>query len=65
MAAVSMLGGIGFTVSIFIATLSFPDGSKLLNDSKLGILLGSIIAGILGYLLLRLTLPKEAQDNED
>lgn len=65
MAAVSMLGGIGFTVSIFIATLSFPDGSKLLNDSKLGILLGSIIVGILGYLLLRLTLPKEAQDNED
>lgn len=62
MAAVSMLGGIGFTVSIFIATLSFPEGSKLLNDSKLGILLGSIIAGILGYILLKLTLPKEPQD---
>ena len=62
MAAVSMLGGIGFTVSIFIATLSFPEGSQLLNDSKLGILLGSIIAGILGYFLLKLTLPKEPQD---
>lgn len=62
MAAVSMLGGIGFTVSIFIATLSFPEGSKLLNDSKLGILLGSIIAGILGYFLLKITLPKEPQD---
>ncbi|MBD5371680.1 MAG: Na+/H+ antiporter NhaA [Bacteroides sp.] len=62
MAAVSMLGGIGFTVSIFIATLSFPEGSKLLNDSKLGILLGSIIAGILGYLMLKWTLPKEPQD---
>ncbi|MDE6329992.1 MAG: Na+/H+ antiporter NhaA [Muribaculaceae bacterium] len=65
MAAVAMLGGIGFTVSIFIATLSFPEGSKLLNDAKLGILLGSIIAGILGYFMLRLTLPKEAQDNYD
>lgn len=62
MASVAMLGGIGFTVSIFIATLSFPEGSKLLNDSKLGILLGSIIAGILGYIMLRLTLPKEPQD---
>ena len=65
MAAVSMLGGIGFTVSIFIATLSFPEGSKLLNDAKLGILLGSIISGILGYVMLKMTLPKEAQDQED
>ncbi|MDE6272854.1 MAG: Na+/H+ antiporter NhaA [Muribaculaceae bacterium] len=62
MASISMLGGIGFTVSIFIATLSFEEGSQLLNDSKLGILLGSIIAGILGYLMLKMTLPKEAQD---
>ena len=65
MAAVSMPGGIGFTVSIFIATLSFPEGSKLLNDAKLGILLGSIISGILGYVMLKMTLPKEAQDQED
>ncbi|MDE5843042.1 MAG: Na+/H+ antiporter NhaA [Muribaculaceae bacterium] len=62
MASVAMLGGIGFTVSIFIATLSFPEGSQLLNDAKLGILLGSIIAGILGYLMLKITLPKEPQD---
>ncbi|MDE6811890.1 MAG: Na+/H+ antiporter NhaA, partial [Muribaculaceae bacterium] len=62
MASVAMLGGIGFTVSIFIATLSFEEGSQLLNDAKLGILLGSIIAGILGYLMLKVTLPKEPQD---
>lgn len=62
MASVAMLGGIGFTVSIFIATLSFPEGSQLLNDAKLGILLGSIIAGFLGYLMLKVTLPKEPQD---
>lgn len=61
--AVSMLGGIGFTVSLFIANLSFGTGdpimSILLNDSKLGILVGSLLAGILGWLLLYFTLPKE------
>lgn len=62
MASVAMLGGIGFTVSIFIATLSFPEGSQLLNNAKLGILCGSILAGILGYLMLKVTLPKEDQD---
>lgn len=61
-AAVSLLGGIGFTVSLFIATLSFnvddPAMAQLLNQSKLGIVVGSLIAGIGGYLLLRATLPK-------
>lgn len=60
LAAVSMVGGIGFTVSLFIGTLSFPDAAhaELLNDAKLGIVLGSLLSGILGYLLLNLTLPK-------
>lgn len=69
MASVSMLGGIGFTVSLFIAGLSFDANdvyqSLTLNEAKLGILSGSIIAGILGYLLLRWTLPKEPQDLEE
>lgn len=63
LASVAMLGGIGFTVSLFIANLSFGTGdpimSELLNDAKLGILVGSLLAGILGWLLLHLTLPKE------
>lgn len=62
MASISMLGGIGFTVSLFIATLSFDAGDPyhhlLLNESKLGILIGSIIAGILGWLMLNFTLPR-------
>lgn len=64
MASISMLGGIGFTVSLFIAGLSFktPEQVLMLNEAKLGILSGSIIAGILGYLMLRMTLPKEDQD---
>lgn len=63
MASVSMLGGIGFTVSLFIAGLSFvgPDGQELLNHAKLGIVIGSILSGIIGYLMLRATLPKEGE----
>lgn len=66
LASVSLLGGIGFTVSLFIANLSFGGGdpilSILLNDAKLGILVGSLLAGILGWAALHFTLPKEAQD---
>lgn len=64
MASIAMLGGIGFTVSLFIANLSFNTGdpyhSQLLNDSKLGILAGSFLAGLLGWIFLHLTLPKSA-----
>ena len=62
--AVSVLGGIGFTVSLFIDSLSFPDAAHLemLNASKLGILIGSLISGVLGYMLLNLLLPKEIMD---
>lgn len=62
LASVSMLGGIGFTVSLFIANLSFGTGdpyiSHILNSAKLGILVGSLLAGVLGYLMLHFTLPK-------
>ena len=46
------LGGIGFTMSLFIATLAF-DGTTLLDSAKIGILCGSLIAGIVGSILLR------------
>ena len=51
------LGGIGFTMSIFITLLAF-DQETLINDAKLVILISSLIAGIIGYLCLRLTLKK-------
>lgn len=64
MASVAMLGGIGFTVSLFIATLSFGGGSAhmtdLLNHAKLGIVIGSLVSGILGFIWLHYTLPKTA-----
>lgn len=62
LASVSLLGGIGFTVSLFIANLSFGSGdpvlSLLLNDAKLGILVASVLAGLLGWGMLHLTLPR-------
>lgn len=64
--AVSMLGGIGFTVSLFIANLSFgamgEHGAYLLDHAKLGIVVGSVVAGMLGFISLRHTLPKGAAD---
>jgi NhaA family Na+:H+ antiporter len=50
--ALAMLGGVGFTMSLFIATLAFSD-SSLLETAKLGILAASLAAGILGFLTLR------------
>jgi NhaA family Na+:H+ antiporter len=59
---VSMLGGIGFTVALFIANLSFDpttaEGTVLLNQAKLGVFAGSFISGLAGYFLLKTTLPR-------
>lgn len=64
MAAVSMLGGIGFTVSLFIATLSFsasdPQQLALLEHAKLGIVVGSVLSGLLAFIWLHLVLPRQA-----
>jgi NhaA family Na+:H+ antiporter len=49
---VSWLGGIGFTMSLFVATLAFGEG-ELLAASKLGILGASVLAGIVGWMILR------------
>ncbi len=60
MASVALLGGIGFTVSLFIATLTFgadPTMSALLDQAKLGIVTGSILSGIGGFIWLHRTLP--------
>ncbi len=70
MASVAMLGGIGFTVSLFIATLSFGGGGAhmqdLLNHAKLGIVVGSLLSGIIGFIWLHYTLPHTpAPDTEE
>jgi NhaA family Na+:H+ antiporter len=53
---VACLGGIGFTISLFIAELAFAD-SPLGDAARIGILVGSVIAGAVGYAILRATLP--------
>ena len=50
---VSALTGIGFTMSLFIDSLAFQDSNAFFYTDKLGILLGSLLSGILGYLILR------------
>ena len=49
----SLLGGIGFTMSIFIANLAFAGSDELVDSSKLAILLASSVAGLSGYAWLR------------
>lgn len=48
-----IVAGIGFTVALFVAGLSFED-AELLTDAKLGILAASLVAGVLGWTVLRL-----------
>jgi NhaA family Na+:H+ antiporter len=50
-----MLGGLGFTMSLFIANLAY-DNDNLVRAAKMGIIIGSFIAGLLGYLILRYSL---------
>ena len=62
-ASVCVICGIGFTVSMFIADLSYAglgaDSAALLDQAKLGVLVGSVAAAVLGCVLLNFTLPKE------
>lgn len=55
---VGFLGGIGFTMSIFITLLAFDD-AIIINDSKIAILIASVISGIIGFTALSLTLKKK------
>lgn len=51
---VSFLAGIGFTMSIFVSSLAFQGNTALIDASKIGIIAGSLISGIIGFILLRL-----------
>jgi NhaA family Na+:H+ antiporter len=62
-AGAGMLGGIGFTMSIFITNLAFTGDEFLINVSKLAVLCASLLAGILGYLWLRATPIRTANSN--
>jgi NhaA family Na+:H+ antiporter len=61
---VSLLCGIGFTMSLFIALLAFPGAEALQASAKLGILFGSLVAGLAGWLVLRFA-PREIPAPDD
>jgi NhaA family Na+:H+ antiporter len=58
-AGLGLLGGIGFTMSIFIAGLAYS--SELLNQAKIGIFIGSILAGLLGFFILKYSLKRDEE----
>jgi len=51
---VAFLAGIGFTMAIFIASLAFASTPEYIDSAKIGILIGSFISAIIGYIILRL-----------
>ena len=66
LAALSVLCGIGFTMSLFIASLAFEQGGgAFLGLERLGILAGSLLSGVLGFVLLRLALGGPASHTPD
>ncbi len=66
---VSVLCGIGFTMSLFIGELAFPgtgDAARFLRDeAKIGILTGSLISAVMGYVILRLTTTHPEEEADD
>lgn len=62
LAGISILGGLGFTMSLFINNLAFTD-QGMIDAAKMGVLIGSLVAGTLGYIVLKFAL-KGAEKNE-
>jgi NhaA family Na+:H+ antiporter len=58
---VSFLGGLGFTMSLFINNLAYSD-PLLINSAKMGILIGSLLAGVIGYFILKFTLKEKNEE---
>jgi len=58
------LCGVGFTMSLFIGSLAFEEsGVDLLFDERIGIVLGSLVSGFVGYMILRVTLHSDTQES--
>lgn len=56
-AGVGMLGGIGFTMSMFITILAFGSQTELIDNSKLSILIASLLSGVFGFIILKNIFP--------
>jgi NhaA family Na+:H+ antiporter len=60
----AVLCGIGFTMSLFIGALAFPGEEALIDQAKLGILAGSLLSALAGYVILRLARPTAEGDDD-
>lgn len=65
MMGVGLLAGIGFTMSIFIALLSFKNEINIQNEAKFAILIASLLAAVSGYLILRLNSNNSYLEDEE
>ena len=63
-AGAAALGGIGFTVSLFVSNLAFPGAPALRSDARIGILAASVASGLLGAAILGLTTRNRARRSE-
>ena len=61
---IALLCGIGFTMSLFIGLLAFPASEALQDQTKIGVLAGSLLSGICGWLLLRLAKPEAMHESK-
>jgi NhaA family Na+:H+ antiporter len=64
MVGVGALGGMGFTVALLVTSLSFADGA-LVASAKTGIIVSAVLAGALGWVLLRLAPGVTRADADD
>jgi len=56
---VSILAGVGFTMSLFISNLAFTDSDVYQNSAKLGIIIASVVAGVIGFIILKTAVKSE------
>ncbi len=60
-AGLATTGGVGFTVALFVTSLAFEGNAALTDQAKLGVLVGSFLAGVLGYSLLKFAASRQAE----